>query len=113
MAQLGYVLEEDPATWVRQWREQESARLKEELLWTLDSLSGGQRIRYLRRCLGWTQEMAAVQLGVSTRTVIRHEQGQHRVRWMRLPLLRRVRELEAEHAEDLIDYFARGEREHD
>ena len=109
IAPLHRVLEDDPAVWVPRWRERESARLKEELLRTLNLLvPGGQRIRYLRECLGWTQETAAVQLGISTRTLIRHEQDQHRRPWLRLPLLLRLRELEAEHAEDLINYFARG-----
>jgi DNA-binding XRE family transcriptional regulator len=35
----------------------------------------GQRIRELRRALGWTQRQIARQLGVSARSIIRYEQG--------------------------------------
>ena len=35
----------------------------------------GQRVRDLRRVLGWTQREVAMQLGVSTRSIIRYEQG--------------------------------------
>jgi len=39
------------------------------------ALPFGQRLRDLRRALGWTQRELATQLGLSARTVIRYEQG--------------------------------------
>ena len=72
----------------------------------------GQRLRELRRALGWTQRMAAVELGITVRTVIRHENGQHRTPWVRLPLLLKLRDLERVCAEEILAYLARGEREH-
>jgi DNA-binding XRE family transcriptional regulator len=36
----------------------------------------GQRIRDLRRLLGWTQREVAWQFGVSSRSIIRYEHGQ-------------------------------------
>ena len=39
------------------------------------ALPFGQRIRELRRALGWTQREVAWELGVSARSVIRYEQG--------------------------------------
>jgi DNA-binding XRE family transcriptional regulator len=68
-------------------------------------MSSGQRIRNLRAALGWTQRVAAKELGVSLRTVIRHEKGHRRVLWLRLPLLRRLCELEREHADQIIAYL--------
>ena len=41
-------------------------------------LLSGQRIRNLRIVLGWSQREAALHLGVSRRTIIRHEQGRNR-----------------------------------
>jgi DNA-binding XRE family transcriptional regulator len=72
----------------------------------------GQRLRELRRALGWTQRMAAVELGINVRTVIRHEKGQHRTPWVRIPLLLKLRHLEGMCAEEILAYLARGEREH-
>jgi DNA-binding XRE family transcriptional regulator len=39
------------------------------------ALPFGQRIRDLRRALGWTQREVAWHLGVSARSIIRYEQG--------------------------------------
>ena len=72
----------------------------------------GQRLRELRRALGWTQRMAAVELGINVRTVIRHEKDQHRTTRVRVPLLRKLRDLERVCAEEILAYLARGEREH-
>jgi len=54
----------------------------------------GQRIRELRRARSWTQRQAGYALGVSTRTVIRHERRDSLRPW--LPLLLKVRALEAD-----------------
>jgi DNA-binding XRE family transcriptional regulator len=70
-------------------------------------LSAGPRIRALRRALGWTQQQAAVELGISKRTVIRYERGQHRGHRTRWSLLQRLCELESVHEPRLIDYRSR------
>jgi transcriptional regulator with XRE-family HTH domain len=74
-------------------------------------MPSGQRIRNLRSLLGWTQRQIAMELGVSPRTVLRHERGQRRTPWLRLPVLLRLRQLESDHAEELIAYFTRAGRE--
>jgi DNA-binding XRE family transcriptional regulator len=89
------------------WGSKRAEQNPAELLQQLRLTPPGQRIRNLRVVLGWTQAMAAVQLGISTRTVIRHEQGRNRRPWLRLPLLLRLCELESDHAEQLIAYLAR------
>jgi DNA-binding XRE family transcriptional regulator len=65
----------------------------------------GERIRDLRRALRWTQLDAAEQLGVSRRSVIRHERNQSQR--PHFTLLLRVRELEADYARDLAAYVGR------
>jgi DNA-binding XRE family transcriptional regulator len=72
----------------------------------------GQRLQELRRALGWTQRMAAVELGINVRTVIRHENGQHCTPRVRLPLLLKLRDLERVCAEEILVYLAHEEREH-
>jgi DNA-binding XRE family transcriptional regulator len=95
--------------WVQELRDEEAAQFKSKWLRRLDLVvPSGQRIRNLRAVLGWTQRTAALQLGISVRTVIRYEQGHHRVSWPRVPLLRRLRELESDHAQELIAYLTRG-----
>jgi DNA-binding XRE family transcriptional regulator len=63
------------------------------------ALPFGQRIRQLRRALGWTQREVAVQIGVSARTVIRYEQGRS-APLQATPLLA-LRRLESAHASEL------------
>jgi DNA-binding XRE family transcriptional regulator len=99
-------------TWIQAWHDEQAARLKAELRGLLFVMTSGQRIRNLRGLFGWTQRQAATELGVSARTVIRHEQGQRRTPSLRLPLLLRLRELEWDHAEELIAYLSRAGREH-
>jgi len=73
-------------------------------------LSAGPRILALRRALGWTQQQAAVELGISKRTVIRYEQGFHRRAETRQSLLQRLCELESIYAQRLLahrSYFGR------
>jgi DNA-binding XRE family transcriptional regulator len=86
----------------------ENATLKADLSRRLHALGSGQRIRHLRRALRWTQREAAAEVGISRRTLIRHEQGQYSSRCSRLSMLMRLRDLESDHAEQLIAYFARG-----
>jgi DNA-binding XRE family transcriptional regulator len=94
--------------WVQVLRDEQAAQFNSKLLRRLDSVPSGQRIRNLRVVLKWTQGTAALQLGISVRTLIRYEQGYHRTFWPRVPLLRRLRELESEHAQELIAYLTRG-----
>jgi DNA-binding XRE family transcriptional regulator len=82
----------------------ESLRRAAALSRAIQGLSPGQRIRNLRLVLGWTQRTAATELGISVRTLIRHEQGHHRTPWLRLPLLRRLCQMEREHADQIIAY---------
>ena len=65
-------------------------------------MSSGLRIRNLRLALGWTQSMAAIELGISVRTLIRHEQGHHRRPWVRLPLLLKLGDLESAYAGEIL-----------
>jgi DNA-binding XRE family transcriptional regulator len=64
------------------------------------ALPFGERIRDLRRALGWTQREVAVQIGVSARSVIRYEQG--RSAPLQFETLLALRRLEA-HAQELDD----------
>jgi DNA-binding XRE family transcriptional regulator len=84
----------DPATVQAQLRRR---------LW---GMSSGEHIRLLRKVLGWTQEYAAAELGISRRSVIRHEKGQQLRPWMRNSLEMRLRQLEANHAKQLAAHLA-------
>ncbi len=95
-------------TWIQQLHDEQAARFKAELWRRLQLMPAGQRIRNLRSILGWTQRMAAAQLGISVRTVIRHEQGHHRTPWPRLSLLLRLRELESIYAGPIIAHRRHG-----
>src|SRR5262249_36212827 len=68
-----------PPAWVQEIRNRQATVLRVELYRHLETLTAGQRIRMLRRARGWTQERAALELGVSRRTVIRHEGGEHQL----------------------------------
>jgi len=95
---------------VDQLRSTHTARSTAELLATLASRASGWRIRYLRTVLGWNQRTAAARLGISVRTLIRHEQGHHRTSSTRLALLLRLLELELTHANEILAYVDRRER---
>src|SRR5215467_12641801 len=97
--------------WMQQLRSAHTARFQQELLATLATRPPGRRIRYLRVVLGWSQRTAARQLGISQRTLIRHEQGHHRTQSARASLLARVGMLELAHANEILAYVAR-RREH-
>ena len=96
---------------MQQLRSAHTARFQQELLATLASRPPGWRIRYLRVVLGWSQRTAATQLGISRRTLIRHEQGQHRTQSARVSLVARLGMLELAHANEILAYVAR-RREH-
>lgn len=68
-------------------------------------LLDGQRIRNLRIVAGWSQREAALHLGVSRRTIIRHERGRNRHPSVRWPLMVRLWELESTYAGELIIYL--------
>jgi len=70
----------------------------------------GQRLLELRRALGWTQRMAAVELGINVRTVIRHEKGQHSTTRVPLALLLSLRDVESRYAEEILAYLDRAGR---
>jgi DNA-binding XRE family transcriptional regulator len=91
--------------WLQGVLDQHATRLKSELQRQLEWRPSGARIRTLRAVRGWTQRMAARELGISMRTLIRHEQGHNRRRWLRLPLLLRLRELESFYADRIVDYL--------
>ena|SRR5438128_764283 len=80
---------------------QRAAELQERLRAT--SIRFGQRIRNLRLALGWTQRKTAMHLGVSVRTVIRHEQNRTRRPWT--PLLVRLRVLESAYGGEVLSYL--------
>jgi DNA-binding XRE family transcriptional regulator len=63
------------------------------------ALPFGQRIRELRRAVGWTQREVAWELGVSTRSIIRYEQG--RSGPIQSGPLLALRQLESAHAQEL------------
>jgi hypothetical protein len=65
-------------SWIRAWHDEQAAKFKAELRFQLLVMPSGQRIRNLRNLLGCTQRRAAMELGVSMRTVIRHERSPHR-----------------------------------
>jgi DNA-binding XRE family transcriptional regulator len=98
--------------WIQAWHDEQAAKLKAELRFQLQVMPSGQRIRNLRSLLGWTQRRVAMELGISMRTVIRHERGQRRTPWLRLSLLLRLRELESDHEGKLIAFFTHTGREH-
>ena len=93
----------EPA-WVQEIRNQQATVLRVELYRHLDTMTAGQRIRMLRTVRGWTQQRAAVELGVNRRTVIRHEHGEHQPQFS---LWERLRDLESAHAELLVLSFGR------
>jgi len=80
-------------------------RLPAELQRQLHAMHFGDRLRGLRRALSWTQSRIAEEMGISVRTVIRHERGSNRRPHMRILL--RLNDLESRHAAELLTYRAR------
>ena len=68
------------------------------------------RLLRLRTAMGWTQRELASQLGISRRSVIRYERAQQRSEWPRLSVLLRLRQVEADHEQQLIGHFSRAGR---
>ncbi|MBI4455082.1 MAG: helix-turn-helix transcriptional regulator [Acidobacteria bacterium] len=66
--------------------------------------SFGQRLKYLRRALSWSQDHADQMLGAGKGVVRQYEV--ERRRWPRLPLLRQLRKLEEIYAEQIRAYLA-------
>jgi DNA-binding XRE family transcriptional regulator len=73
------------------------------------ALPFGQRIHDLRRVLGWSQREVAVQLGVSSRSIIRYEHGQSSP--LRSAPLLALRRLESAYSLELYGYDAIARRE--
>ena|SRR5215813_1055965 len=92
----------DPPAWVQEIRNQQALVLRVELYRHLDGMTAGQRIRMLRTVRAWTQERAALELGVSRRTIIRHEHREHQPQFS---LWERLRKLESDNAELLVASF--------
>jgi len=93
---------------LKAWHEEQKAQFARLLRTGVVGIRFGQRIRNLRILLGWSQRRAARHLGVSVRTVIRHERGESWRPW--LPLLLEVRALEDDHAEEIIALLVHSER---
>ena len=92
--------------WVRTLRDEHEAWFRADFWTRLESMSAGPRIRLLRQVLGWTQQRVADELGVSLRTVKRHERGQHRP-WANSEWLWRLSKLERDHESQLLTYLSR------
>jgi len=73
----------------------------------LAAVSCCDRLRILRTAVGWTQSELASQLGISRRSVIRYERAQQRSEWPRLSVLLRLRQVEADHEQQLLGHLAR------
>jgi DNA-binding XRE family transcriptional regulator len=88
--------------WLEGVLDQHAARLRAELQRQLALRPAGARIRTLRAVRGWTQTTAARELGISVRTLIRHEQGHNQTRWLRCEPHIRLGELESVYAKQII-----------
>ena len=93
--------------WVRTLREGHEGWFRAEFWTRLEAMPAGPRIRHLRRVFGWTQKRAADELGVSVRTVIRHERGQQHRPWPNSEWLWRLSKLERDHESQLFACFSR------
>jgi len=90
--------------------DQNHAHLRAEFKQHLAAVSCCDRLRILRTAVGWTQRELAGQLGISRRSVIRCEKSRRRGSWPRLSVLLRLRQVEAEHEQQLIGHFSRAGR---
>ena len=80
-------------------RVQRLEEIRQEIRDYAVGASFGERMLRLRRLLGMTQKELALALGVSVRTIIRHERGQCNRSWS---LWERLREMELAHAEAVV-----------
>jgi DNA-binding XRE family transcriptional regulator len=109
LSSSSYPASEPDYPWLREYKKPELRQPKpqpELQPVSRELMPFGQRIRELRRARGWTQRQAGYALGVSRRTVIRHERGRTRRPWW--SLLETVRRLEEAYAGELRDYLVRG-----
>ncbi len=93
--------------WVQALRDEQALVFKQEFWTRLQMTPAGPRIRNLRRLFAWTQRKAAAELGISVRTVIRHEQGQQYRRWRQTRWSLLLSKLEYDHMDELIASFGR------
>jgi len=93
--------------WAQEPLDKQTAASKNQFLLWLIARPSGERIRTLRAVLGWTQRKAAAQLRISSRTVIRHEQGYGYARCPHQSLLLRLHELEEIYADPIMAYLNR------
>jgi DNA-binding XRE family transcriptional regulator len=100
-------LERSDFGWVQALRERQAADFKATFRAGLQSMLTGTRIRNLRRLLGWTQRRLAVELNISVRTIIRHEQGKNCQQWTQPEWLWRLSQLEADFEDELIALSSR------
>jgi len=95
LSSSGYPALEPDYPWVREYQQRAQHQPEPQppsQPINRDLVPFGQRIRELRRARGWTQRQASYALGVSRRTVIRHERGRTRRPWW--SLLETMRRLE-------------------
>lgn len=81
------------------YRQQRLKETRQEIRDYAVGASFGERLLRLRRLLGMRQKDLALALGVSVRTIIRHERGQCDRSWS---LWERLREMELAHAEGVV-----------
>jgi DNA-binding XRE family transcriptional regulator len=88
--------------------EQEQSRFKAQLTQHLAAATCHDRLRFLRTATGWSQGELANELGISRRSVIRYEKGQHSCRWPRIAVLLRLQQLEGVYEQQLLAHFSGG-----
>ena len=103
----GSVADAANVAWLQSFMDQHTVRLRAELQRELEWRPAGARIRSLRAVRGWTQCIAARELGISVRTLIRHEQSHNRYERLRSEPHIRLRELESTYAQEIIAHVTR------
>jgi DNA-binding XRE family transcriptional regulator len=86
--------------------EHKHPHLRAEFMQHLTTAPCHDRLRVLRIAMRWTQRKLAQELGISRRSLIRYEKAQHRSPWPRRSVLLRLRQVEAEHEQQLLGHFA-------
>jgi DNA-binding transcriptional regulator YiaG len=110
---VAYVPTEQPVhqpdllPWVQALKDERTARFRAELTAHLRLMALGERIRLLRSVLGWTQQQAATELGISRRTVMRYEQAQRSPERPHALLSMRLQQVESENEAGLTNYLLR------
>jgi DNA-binding XRE family transcriptional regulator len=103
----GSIADATNCAWLQSFMDEHTVRLRAELQRELEWRPSGARIHTLRAVRGWTQRMVARELGISVRTVIRHEQSHNRYERLRSEPHIRLRELESCYAEQIVAYITR------